>query len=90
MSDAERAMSNDELERLLLRLVNLRRFQTRLVTAARRLIVAGKPWPRDEVARALVAIRAEAWNIAGRLYWAGLTDAAFDAICGWTALRTTP
>jgi hypothetical protein len=66
------------------RLVDLRTRHAVLIRSSRRLLASGAPFPSYLVTYRLKAMQDEAWRIAGDLYRAGATDAAFDAVCGWT------
>jgi hypothetical protein len=66
------------------RMVDLRTEQTVLIRSSQRLLMSGAPYPADLVTNRLTAMQAHAWRIAGDLYQLGATDAAFDAVCGWT------
>jgi hypothetical protein len=66
------------------RLVELRNEQAVLIRSSRKLLTSGAPYPLHLVADRLDAMHQQACLIAGDLYRAGATDAAFDAVCGWT------
>jgi hypothetical protein len=66
------------------RLNRLRDEHTVLVRSSMRLLFSGAPYPSQLVTARSNTLQAAAWRIAGDLQAAGATDAAFNAVCGWT------
>lgn len=77
-------MADPLVDSLCERLNRLRNQHAVLVRSSRRLLTSGAPYPVHLVTDRLDAMHRQACLIAGDLHALGATDAAFDAVCGWT------